>query len=300
MWEKRTLGRTGFEVTVMGIGSAWLGHTGGGEYTPELGVETVLAGLDAGINLIDTSDNYIGGRSEGFVGQALAHWFGQGHARQDLILSSKLTVYPGNEQAFSYDGTMWGVDNSLKQLGVDYLDIFLVHDPVSLDPVLAEDGCIAALRKLKEQGTIRAIGLGCRPHEFHQQCIATGEFDVSLTFHDYNLMVTTAETGVVEHAAARDVGVFNASINAAVAAERNAARSEKLSAWCRERDIDLDTLNLHFCLRDQRVASTLIGFSRPARVEQNVRAYGATIDDSVWVELERDFGLGTKRCRSRG
>ncbi len=44
-WERRTLGRTGFEVTVLGIGSAWLGHTGGGKDTPEIGVDTVLAGL---------------------------------------------------------------------------------------------------------------------------------------------------------------------------------------------------------------------------------------------------------------
>ena len=99
-WERRTLGRTGFEVTALGIGSAWLGHKDD-TYTPELGVQTVLAGLESGINLIDTSDNYIAGRSEGFVGEALQHWFGQGHRREDLILSTKLTVHPGNLDAFS-------------------------------------------------------------------------------------------------------------------------------------------------------------------------------------------------------
>jgi len=290
-WEKRTLGRTGFEVTVLGIGSAWLGHQDGA-YTPEVGVETVLAGLESGINLIDTSDNYIAGRSEGFVGQALGHWFGQGNRRQDLILSTKLTVHPGNPDAFSYDGTMRGVEHSLRELGTDFLDIFLVHDPQSLDPVLAEDGSIAALRKLKEQGTIRAIGLGCRPHEFHRRCIETGEFDVSLTFHDYNLMGTSAEAGVLEHAVKQDVGVFNASINASVTTARSAERAGQMSDWCRERGVDLDTLNLHFCLRERRFASVLIGFSRPARVEQNVRAYAETIDAGIWEELARDFDLG--------
>ena len=290
-WEKRTLGRTGFEVTALGIGSAWLGHKDG-TYTPEVGVQTVLAGLESGINLIDTSDNYIAGRSEEFVGEALQHWFGQGNRREDLILSTKLSVYPGNLDAFSYEGTMRGVENSLRKLGTDYLDIFLVHDPRSLDPVLAEDGSIAALRKLKEQGTIRAIGLGCRPHEFHRRCIETGQFDVSLTFHDYSLMGTSAEGGVLEHAVKRNVGVFNASINASVAAGKNAERAGQLSDWCRQRGVDLDTLNLHFCLRERRFASTLIGFSRPARVEQNVRAYAETIDASIWDELERDFGSG--------
>ena len=290
-WERRTLGRTGFEVTVLGIGGAWLGHEDG-TYTPEVGVQTVLAGLESGINLIDTSDNYIGGRSEGFVGEALRHWFGQGNRREDLILSTKLTVHPGNPDAFSYEGTMRGVENSLRELGTDYLDIFLVHDPQSLDPVLAEDGSIAALRKLKEQGTIRAIGLGCRPHEFHRRCIETGEFDVSLTFHDYNLMGTSAEKGVLEHAVKQDVGVFNASINASIATRNNAERARKMSDWCRQRSVDLDALNLLFCLRERRFASILIGFSRPARVEQNVRAYAETIDEGIWGELERDFGPG--------
>lgn len=290
-WEKRRLGRTGFEVTELGIGCAWLGHTDD-DYIPEIAVQTVLAGLEAGINLVDTSDDYIAGRSESFVGQALKHWFGQGNRREDLILSSKLTVHPGNPDAFSYDGTMFGLERSLKEMGVDYLDIFLVHDPVSLDPVLAEDGAIAALRRLKEEGTIRAIGLGCRPHEFHKRCIETGEFDVSLTFHDYSLMGTTAAAGVLDHAVKQDVGVFNASINASLARPDHAEKAAKMAAWCHQRGLDLATLNLHFSLRQPRFAATLIGFSRPARVEQNLRAYAATIDAGIWDELERDFGSG--------
>ncbi len=289
-WERRTLGRTGFEVTVLGIGGAWLGNQKG-HYDEDLAVQVVLTGLETGINLVDTSDNYIGGRSEGFVGKALAHWFGQGNRRDDLILSTKLTINPRNTDAFSYDGTMWGLEHSLQELGVDYLDMFLVHDPPDLEPVLAEDGCIAALRRLKEQGTIRAIGLGCRPHEFHRRCIETGEFDVSLTFHDYSLMDTSAATGVLEHAVKQNVGVFNASINAALARPHNAERAAAMTAWCEERGLDLATLNLHYCLRERRFASTLIGFSRPARVEQNVEAYTTTIDDQVWDELARDFGI---------
>ena len=289
-WERRTLGRTGFEVTTLGIGGAWLGHKDG-EIDPEVAVQTVLAGLESGMNVIDSSDNYIAGRSEGFVGEALAHWFGRGNRREDLILSSKLTVHKGNPDAFTYDGTMWGLEHSLQEMRVDYLDIFLVHDPVDLEPVLADDGAIAALRQAKEEGTIRTIGLGCREHEFHQRCIETGEFDVCLTFHDYNLVVRTAEAGVLEHAVKQDVGVYNASINAALSTAKNTERAQQLSAWCRERDIDLASLNLHFCRRDRRVASTLIGFSRPARVEQNVAAYAASFDESIWEELERDLGL---------
>ena len=287
-WEKRTLGRTGFEVTAIGIGGAYLGHKDGSN-SREVGVQTVLAGLESGINLIDTSDDYLGGLSEEFVGEALEHWFGQGNRRDDQILSSKLTAHKSNPDAFTYDGAMRGFENSLQKLRVDYLDMFLVHDPVDLEPVLADDGAIAALRKLKEQGTIRAIGLGCRPHEFHQRCIETGEFEVSLTFQDYNLMLTTAEAGVLEPATKKNVGVFNASINAALSNANNAERARQVSDWCRERDVDLATLNLHFCLRERRFASTLIGFSRPARVEEYVKTYEATFADEIWEELKRDW-----------
>ncbi len=290
-WERRTLGRTGFEVTAMGIGCAWLGHKDG-ETSPEVGVETVLAGLEAGMNLLDTSDDYRGGDSEGIVGQALEHWFGQGNRREDLILATKVTATQSKPDAFTYDGTMRSLELSLRELRVDYLDIFLVHDPVDLEPVLADDGAIVALRKAKEQGTIRAIGLGCRPHEFHRRCIETGEFDMSLTFHDYNLVVRTAEAGVLEHAVKEDVGVYNASINAALSSAQNAERAQRLTDWCRERDIDRAALNLQFCLREKRFASTLIGFSRPARVEQNLADYSATFDDSIWEELEQDLGSG--------
>ena len=289
-WERRTLGRTGFEVTVMGIGCAWLGHTNG-DNSPEIGVEPVLAGLESGMNLLDTSDDYRDGNSEGSVGQALEHWLGQGNRREDLILSTKVTATQKKPDAFTYDGAMRSLDYSLRELRVDYLDIFLIHDPVDLAPVLADDGALAALRTAKEQGTIRAIGLGCRPHEFHQRCIETGEFDMSLTFHDYNLVVRTAEAGVLEHAVKRDVGVYNASINAALSYDQNTERAAQLSDWCRERDIDRAALNLQFCLREQRFASTLIGFSRPARVTQNVADYNATFDESVWEELERDLSV---------
>jgi D-threo-aldose 1-dehydrogenase len=290
-WERRILGRTGFEVTVLGIGGAWLGNMRD-RTDEEVAVQTVLAGLASGINLVDSSDNYIDGRSEGFVGRALAHWFAQGNRREDLVLSTKLTVNPNNPDAFSYDGTLWGLEHSLRELGVDTLDMFLVHDPETLEPVLSEDGCIAALRRAKEEGTIRAIGLGCRPHEFHRRCIETGEFDVCLTFHDYSVMERSAEAGVLEHAVQRDVGVFNASINAALARPEHAETAAELEAWCGHRGLDLATLNLQFCLRERRFASTLIGFSRPERVAQNVASYQTPVDDAIWAELRRDFGIG--------
>ena len=241
-----------------------------------------------------------------YVGEALQHWFQQGHRREDLIVSTKITDAAENPGAFSYDATMRGVERALRLLQLDYVDIMHVHDPTTLDQVLAQEGSLAALQRLKGEGTIRAIGLGCRPHEFHRTCIETGQFDVSLTFHDYNLVDASARKGVLEPAMEHDVGVFDATIYAGgilggedpyVVFDQPDQRTEKVEdarklwLWCRERGLDLGTLNLHFCLRELRFSSILIGFSRPARVEQNVAAYGTTIGPRIWDELARDFPI---------
>ena len=143
--------------------------------------------MESGINLVDTPDNYINGRSEKIVGRALTQWCNQGNRREDLMLSSKVSIGKTNPDAFSYDGTMQSIECSLKKLLTDYLYIYLAHDPIDIALVLDDKGCLGSPRKLKKQKINRAIGPVCRPHQFHRECIQTDEFDVSLTFGDYNL-----------------------------------------------------------------------------------------------------------------
>jgi len=70
-----------------------------------------------------------------------------------------------------------------------------------------------------------------------------------------------------------------------------AERAAKLWQWCQERDLSLLALNLQFCLRDPRIASTLIGFSRPARVEEDIAACWVPIPENTWDELYETFDL---------
>src|SRR5205814_7657432 len=88
---------------------------------------------------------------------------------------------------------------------------FLIHDPPEMAPVLAKGGALEGLLQLKEQGLVRIVGFGMRPHDFHQQALATGVVDVMLTFSDYNLLRQSAAApgGILEQAAAQDVGVLN-------------------------------------------------------------------------------------------
>ena len=311
-WEKRRLGRTEMVVTPLGIGGGYLGHKDG-KHDEQVAVATVLRGLELGINLIDTSGAYIGGESERFIGLALEEWYRRGGKREDLLLSTKTGTRRRPYRDYSYDGTMRSVETSLALLKTDYIDILHVHDPRDLEPVLAPDGALAALQDLKAQGTIRAIGLGCRPHAFHRRCIETGHFDVSLTFRDYNLLCQTAAEGVLKPAAAHGTGIFNATVTVngllgggdplALAAAHGwsrpkheqrldeAQRAHTLWKWCQARGVSLLALNLQYSLREPRIASTLIGFSRPSRVEEDVSASFEPIPDEVWSALRAEFGL---------
>ncbi len=306
-WETRTLGRTHMDVTIMGIGGAWLGHQGDGTFDERIGVETVLRGLESGMNFIDTSGAYIGGQSERVIGIALKDWFAAGNRREDLVICTK-TGTRVRPHDYSYDFTMKSVETSLEALGVDFIDILLVHDPESIDPVLAPGGALTALMELKNRDVIKATGLGCRSHEHHLRCIETGAFDVALTFRDFNLVEQSAMRGVIEPALANGVGVVNASIMVGGilggaepmrttdrakfhgrAHEEQLARAQRLWEWCRERNVDLGTLNLQYCLRESRIASTVLGFSNPGRVDQNVEALRVPIDEQIWTDLTRDF-----------
>ena len=337
-WEKRRLGRTGLMVTPLGIGGAYLGQTRGGPpdrgqlderplderllderlLDEQVAVETVLRGLELGLNLIDTSPKYLGGLSERFVGLALQEWYRRGGKRKDLVLSTKVgsRVRP---HCYTYEHTMSSIETSLELLQEERVDLMLVHDPPDLDPVFAPDGALAALKELKARGTIGHIGLGCRPHAFHRRCHESGACEVSLTFGDYNVLSQSAAVGVLVSAAAHVVGVLNATVFLmgllAGRDPREVARTRRrhggwswvgegdpieyahrLWAWCGARGVSMLSLNLQYSLRDPRTgvkppASTLIGFSRPSRVDEDIAAVLDPIPESIWQALHEEFGL---------
>lgn len=317
---RRTLGRTGFQVTPIGLGGAYLGYRREDDRSvidDEVGVATVLRALELGINLIDTSAGYLGGsRSEEIVGLALARWFANGGSRDDLVISTKTGTRNRRDRGphnYSARATWESVQTSLELLGCGYLDVVLVHDPEDLGPVLAPGGAWEALKAMKAQGLVRAIGLGVRNHEFHQRLIATDECDVCLTHCDYNLADQSAATGVLEPAAAANVGVLNGTslfhglllgdrspesiaaeraqqqwsptLTASSAWRRAVARSQHAWIAAQRYGIDLLALAIQFTAREPRISATVMGASTPAQIEADVRALGVPIPDEVWEKL---------------
>ena len=153
--ERRRLGRTDIELSVVGLGTWVFGGRWGGADDAE-SLAACHAALDAGVNWIDTADIYGQGRAERVIGQAVRD------RRDEVVIATKGGVAWELEPAFriwreaSADYLRMSVDRSLQALGVDVIDLYQVHWPVGGVPA---DETIGALVELREAGKVRAIGV---------------------------------------------------------------------------------------------------------------------------------------------
>jgi aryl-alcohol dehydrogenase-like predicted oxidoreductase len=291
---RRRLGRTGLEVPGVSLGCVGVGgHYG--PVTESEAIETVRSALAQGITYFDTSPLY--GESERRIGLAL-----EGVPRDRYVLSTKTGTHPERRGDFSWDGTMWSVENSLRLLKTDRVDVLLVHDPDDLEPVFASRGALEALEALKSQGVIGHIGLGQRRHDFHRRAIESERFDVILTYNDYHPIRTTAAAEVLPLAALHEVGVLNGSpaahglligvdpdrLDATIRSrlsERDLAAARRFYHWCNERGVPMMAVVLQFCLRQPLIHCTLTGPKTRAELDHNLRAATMPLPEELWDDL---------------
>jgi aryl-alcohol dehydrogenase-like predicted oxidoreductase len=151
----RTLGRTGIQVSSLALGAMNFGTIG--RTTQEEATALVGAALDGGINVIDTADIYSGGESEEMVGKAIAG------RRDDLVLATKAGLPMGDERNRRGSSRRWLVtelDNSLRRLGVDHIDLYQIH---RWDPRTGDEETLSALTDLQRAGKIRHFGSSTFP-----------------------------------------------------------------------------------------------------------------------------------------
>jgi aryl-alcohol dehydrogenase-like predicted oxidoreductase len=155
----RTLGRTGIKVSPLCLGAMMFGSFGNTDHDD--GVRIIHAALDAGINFVDTADVYSFGESEEIVGKALAQT-----KRHRMVLATKVHGQMGqdpNAQGNSRRWIMAECENSLRRLGVDYIDVYQIHRP---SPETDIDETLGALSDLVRMGKIRYFGSSTFPaHE---------------------------------------------------------------------------------------------------------------------------------------
>src|SRR3954452_14945873 len=148
--ENRPLGRTGVQVSPFSLGTMMFGSWGNTDHDDA--VRIIHRALDAGINLVDTADVYSAGESEEIIGKALKG------RRDDVVVATKLGVPMDEDPNHRGGSRRWiieEVENSLRRLGTDWIDLYQLHRP---DPHTDIDETLAALTDLVQQGKVHYIG----------------------------------------------------------------------------------------------------------------------------------------------
>ena len=155
--KRRILGSTGISVSDLALGTMMLGAMGNTDHVESIAI--IHTALDAGINFLDTADVYSRGESEEIVGKALKG------RRDDVVLATKFSLPMGPDANHRGGSPRWikqAVENSLRRLGTDYLDLYQMHRP---DPDTDIDETLGALSDLVRAGKVRAIGSSLFPAE---------------------------------------------------------------------------------------------------------------------------------------
>jgi aryl-alcohol dehydrogenase-like predicted oxidoreductase len=152
----RNLGRTGMQVTPLCLGAMMFGEWGNPDHDESIRI--IHRALDAGINFIDTADVYSRGESEEIVGKALA-----GGRRDNVVLATKVHGTMGDDPNQYGNSRRWitrAVEDSLRRLGTDWIDLYQIHRPESDTDI---DETLGALSDLVRAGKVRAIGSSTFP-----------------------------------------------------------------------------------------------------------------------------------------
>lgn len=321
----RKFGRVDLSVTDMGFGAAPIGN-----FQKPISEETAgeMIGLawNSGMRYFDTAPYYGHGLSEARIGQAL-RW----KRRDDFVLSSKvgrvLTASARAETDFTpwvdglpftcrfdytYDGTMRSFEDSLQRLGLERIDILYIHDcdvfthGVDQQKIYCRDaieGCWKALMKLRDEGLVKAIGVGVNNWEIMLDFLKARDFDCLLMAGRYTLLEQEPLDELLPLCEERGVAVvigggFNGGILATGAvpgAKYNYVpapppimdKVKNIEAVCAEYDVPLAAAALQFLLAHPAVASHVPGTRTPDQMKQNIALMSHAIPSDFWLALKR-------------
>ncbi len=310
---QRRLGRSGLSVTELSLGGAAIGNLFT-EVDDEAAAATIDAAWAGGIRTFDTAPHYGLGLSERRLGEALRH-----RPRSEYVLGTKVgrLLQPAQKPYgtdpegfavpathtrtfdFSADGVRRSLEASLRCLGLDRIDIALIHDPDDHgDQALRQ--AYPALERLRAEGTVRAIGVGMNQTALLTRFVTDTDVDTVLVAGRYTLLDQSAADALLPAALERGVaviagGVFNSGLLAAPAAGARfdyqvapaavLARARELEAVCAQFGVPLRAAAARFPLRHPAVASVLIGARSAAEIADAVRLRDADIPSALWDAL---------------
>ncbi|AFC30437.1 aldo/keto reductase [Paenibacillus mucilaginosus 3016] len=305
----RKLGRSGLKVSEISLGS-WM--TYGGYVENERAVRSIEQAYDLGINFFDTANVYERGEAEKLIGQVLGRY-----PRESYVLATKVFGIMGdgpNDRGLSRKHITEQCHASLKRLGTDYVDLYYCH---RYDPETPLDETLRALDDLVTQGKVLYIGVSEWTAAQMVEALGIAErylLDrIIVNQPIYNLFNRYIEKEVIPTGTSKGISqvVFSPlaqglltgkyRLGEAVPADSRAASKnwgeerinekklrqvEQLTAIAAELSIQVSQLALAWVLRQENVASALVGASRPEQVTENAAASGITLSSEVLQRIE--------------
>jgi L-galactose dehydrogenase len=285
----RRLGNTDIEISAVSFGTGSLGELFGPLDEADA-LRLVDEAIDAGVNFIDTSPFY--GSAEYRLGKALPG------KRDKVILGTKAGRYGLTDFDYSARRVRESVENSLRLMRTDHLDILQLHDieHVPLERVLNEG--YAALTQLRNEGKCRYIGMTGYPLATMRRVMSEVDLDVLLTYAHGTLLDNSIGT-LQPLADARGVGLMNAAAltlgllspdgsnvtfeHPASAAVRQAAA--RMVALCKERGVDAAFVANQYAIQKSGCATTVVGVGKSRHLRSAIDAVSTPIDEGLVAEL---------------
>lgn len=311
------LGRTTLEVTRLGLGTAPLGGLFALVSEKQFAA-TVERAWDLGLRLFDTAPLYGKGTAEARLGAALA-----GRPRNEYVLSTKVgrllrpDAPPDPETLrglwraapalnpvfdFSGEGVLRSFSESLERLGLDRIDIALIHDPDDHDEQ-ALAGAYPALERLRREGVIGAVGVGSNQVDVLCRFARETDVDCFLMAGRYTLLDHVGLRDLLPLCAERGIpviagGVYNSGIladpragatfNYAPASHPLVERALRLQDVCGRHGVPLGAAAIQFPLAHPAVAAVVTGAGSVAELEENVEFARSPVPADLWAELKME------------
>jgi aryl-alcohol dehydrogenase-like predicted oxidoreductase len=315
--ERRPFGHTGLEVSAVGFG-CWEVGGGYGDVEEKEFSRAVGRALDLGINCFDTAEGYGMGASERALGQAL------GRRREEAVVVTKFGMNYKDKPNFrdsSRERVLASIDKSLKSLGTDSIDVYLVHWPDRLTPF---EETMGALEEIVRDGKVRAVGLSNFKLEEIEACRRAFRVDVvqygwnmfdrrmlreilpycqehGIGFMAYGSLAFGLLTGTftedmdfgsgdwrARQGKMGSIKMFDA-IFGPESFPRNVRAVEELKGLAAKYDRSLPQLALRWAISHPAVSTALVGCRTPTEVEDNAGAIGWSIDQADLAEIDSIF-----------
>nr|WP_300151904.1 aldo/keto reductase [Propionicimonas sp.] len=285
------LGKTGLNVSEVAFGTGSLGEMFG-PLSENQACDIIHAVIDAGINLIDTSVYY--GSAEERIGRHLTP-----ELRERVFLATKAGRFGYQDFDFSPRRIRESLENSLRLMNTDYVDIFFLHDIeyVPLEPVLTES--FAELQRLKRDGKCRYIGMTGYPLATMCRVLRETDVDVILTYSKGTLLDDSLREVIIPLAEERGVGVMNAAalVHGLLSMRGSAmevahpwtedmeSAAARMRDYARGRGLDLAVLANQYAVQRAGAATTVMGLGKLEHLKAAVAAAEEPLDPIVEHDL---------------